>query len=48
MRDKLTTIAAWFIPLAFLGGLSQGGLISGIISATIWTIIYLLLRGKSN
>jgi hypothetical protein len=46
MRDKLTTIAAWFIPLGFIGGLFQGDFSTAIFSSVLWTIIYLLLRGK--
>ena len=26
MRDKFATVAAVFVPLAFVGGLSQGGI----------------------
>jgi hypothetical protein len=46
MRDKLATVAAVFVPLGFLGGLSQGSIGLAIGSAITWAIIFLIVRPK--
>lgn len=47
MREKFAVVAAVFIPLGFLGGLSQGSVGLAIGSAVIWTIIFLMVRTKN-
>lgn len=46
MRDKFATVAAVFVPLGFLGGLSQGSIGLAIGSAITWAIIFLIVRPK--
>ena len=46
MRDKFATVAAVFVPLAFLGGIFQGSIGSAIGSAITWAIIFLIVRPK--
>lgn len=46
MRDKFAMVAAVFVPLAFIGGFSQGGVGLAIASAIFWAVIFLLVRPK--
>jgi hypothetical protein len=46
MRNRFATVAAIFIPLGFLGGISQGSISVAIGSAVIWTFIFLMVRPK--
>jgi hypothetical protein len=46
MRTKLATVAAIFVPLAFVGGLSQGGIGLALGSAIFWAVIFLVVRPK--
>jgi hypothetical protein len=46
MRNKLATVAAIFVPLAFVGGLSQGGIGLALGSAIFWAVIFLVVRPK--
>ena len=46
MRDKFATVSAVFVPLAFIGGFSQGGIWLGLGSATFWAIVFLVVRPK--
>jgi hypothetical protein len=47
MRDKLATVAAVCVPLAFIGGFSQGGLGMAIVSAIFWAVVFLIVRPKN-
>jgi len=47
MRDKLATVAAVCVPLAFIGGFSQGGLGMAIVSAIFWAVVFLVVRPKN-
>lgn len=46
MRDKFARVAVVFIPLGFLGGISQGSIGLAIGSAVTWTVIFLIVRLK--
>lgn len=46
MRDKFATVAAIFVPLGFVGGILQGSIWVAIGSATLWAIIFLIVRPK--
>jgi hypothetical protein len=46
MRNKFATVAAIFVPLAFIGGLSQGGIGLALGSAIFWAVIFLVVRPK--
>lgn len=46
MRSKLATVAAVFVPLGFIGGLTQGSIGLAIGSAITWAIIFLIIRPK--
>jgi hypothetical protein len=47
MRDKFATISAVFVPLAFLGGFSQGGVGLAIGGAVFWAVVFLVVRPKN-
>jgi hypothetical protein len=46
MRDKFATVAAVFVPLGFIGGLSQGSIGIAIGSAVFWLVVFLFVRPK--
>ena len=46
MRDKFATVAAIFVPLGFIGGITQGSIAIAIGSAIFWAIIFLIIRPK--
>lgn len=46
MRSKFAIVAAVFVPLGFIGGLTQGSIGLAIGSAIIWAIIFLIVRPK--
>lgn len=46
MRDKFATVSAVFVPLGFIGGLSQGGIWLGIAAAIFWAVVFLVVRPK--
>jgi hypothetical protein len=46
MRNKFATVAAIFVPLAFVGGLSQGGIGLALGSAIFWAVVFLVVRPK--
>lgn len=46
MRDKFATVAAVFVPLGFIGGLTQGSFGIAIGSAIFWAVVFLLVRPK--
>lgn len=46
MRNKLANIAAIFVPLGFIGGLSSSGIGAGILSAIFWGVVFVLIRPK--
>jgi hypothetical protein len=46
MRDKFANILAVFVPLAFIGGYSQGGIGLAIGAAVFWGIVFLIVRPK--
>ena len=46
MRRKLAMVAAVFVPLGFIGGLSQGGIWMAIGGAAFWAVVFLIVRPK--
>lgn len=46
MQNKISMMSAIFIPLGFIGGLTQGSLLIAIGSAIFWAIIFLIVRPK--
>jgi hypothetical protein len=46
MREKFANMAAVFVPLAFIGGFSQGGVGMALGAAVFWGIVFLLVRPK--
>ena len=46
MRDKFATVSAVFVPLGFIGGISQGSIWIGIASAIFWAVVFLVVRPK--
>ena len=46
MRSKFATVAAVFIPLGFIGGLTQGSIGIAMGSAIFWTVVFLVIRPK--
>lgn len=46
MRIKFAKVAAIFVPLGFIGGLTQGSFGIAIGSAIFWAIVFLLVRPK--
>ncbi len=46
MRNKFATVAAVFVPLGFIGGLTQGSIGLAIGSAIFWGIVFLVVRPK--
>jgi hypothetical protein len=46
MRNKFATVAAVFVPLGFIGGLSEGSIGIAIGSAIFWGVVFLLVRPK--
>jgi|MesohylFT_1024984.scaffolds.fasta_scaffold165168_2 hypothetical protein len=46
MRDKFATVAAVFVPLGFIGGITQGSIGIAIGSAIFWAVVFLLVRPK--
>lgn len=46
MRNKFSTVAAVFVPLSFIGGISQGSIGLGIGSAMFWAVIFVVVRPK--
>lgn len=46
MRSKFATVAAVFVPLGFIGGLTQGSIGVAIGSAITWAVIFLIVRPK--
>ena len=46
MRDKLAMVAAVFIPLGFIGGLTEGSFGIAIGSAIFWAVVFQIVRPK--
>ena len=46
MRSKFATVAAVFVPLGFIGGLTQGSIGVAIGSAVFWTIVFVVIKPK--
>ena len=46
MRSKFATIAALFVPLGFIGGITQGSIGVAIGSAIFWAVVFLAVRPK--
>jgi hypothetical protein len=46
MRNKFATVAAVFIPLGFIGGLTQGSIGIAIGSAIFWAVVFQVVRPK--
>jgi len=46
MRNKFATVAAVFVPLGFIGGLTQGSIGVAIGSAIFWAVVFLFVRPK--
>ena len=46
MRDKFATVVAVFVPLGFIGGLTQGSIGVAIGSAIFWAVVFLVVRPK--
>ena len=46
MRSKFATVAAVFVPLGFIGGLTQGSIGVAIGSAIFWAVVFLVVRPK--
>ncbi len=46
MRNKFATVAAVFVPLGFIGGLTQGSIGVAIGSAVFWAVVFLVVRPK--
>lgn len=46
MRDKFATVAAVFVPLGFIGGLTQDSIGIAIASAIFWGVVFLVVRPK--
>ena len=44
MRSKFATVAAVFVPLGFIGGLTQGSIGVAIGSAVFWAVVFLVVR----
>lgn len=44
MRDKFATVSAVFVPLGFIGGMSQGSIWLGVASAIFWAVVFLVVR----
>ena len=40
MNNKFATVAAVFVPLSFIGGISQGSVAVGIGGAIFWGIVF--------
>ena len=47
MRNKFATVSAIFVPLGFLGGITQGSFGIAVGSAITWAIIFLIVRPKN-
>ena len=46
MRIKFAKVAAIFVPLGFIGGLTQGSFGIAIGSAIFWAIVFQIVRPK--
>jgi hypothetical protein len=46
MQEKFATVAAAFVPLGFIGGLTQGGIGLAIGSAIFWAAVFLVVRPR--
>jgi hypothetical protein len=46
MRDKFATVAAAFVPLGFIGGLTQGSIWAALGAAIFWAVVFLVVRPK--
>lgn len=46
MRSKFATVAAVFVPLGFIGGLTQGSIGVAIGSSIFWAVVFLVVRPK--
>jgi len=46
--EALKTISAIFVPLGFLGGIVQGSILLGIMSAIFWGAIFFWAWNKTN
>ena len=46
MRDKLAMFAAVFVPLGFIGGLTEGSFGIAIGSAIFWAVVFQVVRPK--
>jgi hypothetical protein len=46
MRVKFAKVAAIFVPLGFIGGLTQGSIGIAIGSAVFWAIVFQVVRPK--
>jgi hypothetical protein len=46
MRDKLAMVAAVFVPLGFIGGLTEGSFGIAIGSAIFWIVVFQIVRPK--
>ena len=46
MRNNFATVAAVFVPLGFIGGLTQGSIAVAIGSAIFWAVVFLVVRPK--
>lgn len=46
MRIKFAKVAALFVPLGFIGGLTQGSFGIAIGSALFWAIVFQVVRPK--
>jgi hypothetical protein len=46
MRNKFATVAAVFVPLGFIGGLTQGSIGQAVGSAIFWALVFLVVRPR--
>jgi len=48
LMEALKTISAIFVPLGFLGGIVQGSILLGIMSAIFWGAIFFWAWKRTN
>ena len=46
MNNKIANVAALFVPLGFIGGISMGSIWVGVGSAIFWAVVFLVVRPK--
>ena len=46
MNNRIANVAALFVPLGFIGGISMGSIWVGVGSAIFWAVVFLVVRPK--